>query len=89
VRTVLKQLARTAGGLCGRSPQQRISRTVVKTLLYRVLMVLITVLIALLVTGNTGQALSIGIVANGIKTATYYGYERLWSRISWGTTADD
>jgi len=67
-----------------RSPHQRMSRALVKTLLYRVLMVVITVAVALLVTGNTEQALSIGLVANLVKTGTYYGYERLWDRISWG-----
>lgn len=60
------------------------SRAVVKTLLYRTLMVVITVVVALVVTGNTGAALSIGLVSNLIKTGTYYGYERLWDRIEWG-----
>lgn len=60
------------------------SRALVKTLCYRVLMIAITVFVALFVTGNTGEALSIGAAANVVKTGTYYGYERLWDRISWG-----
>jgi uncharacterized membrane protein len=60
------------------------SRALAKTLLYRTLMVVITVTVALFVTGNTAQALSIGLVANLVKTVTYYGYERLWDRIAWG-----
>jgi uncharacterized membrane protein len=64
------------------------SRVLVKTLLYRTLMVLITILVAFFVTGNTGDALSIGLAANIIKTGTYYGYERLWDRISWGLATD-
>lgn len=60
------------------------SRALVKTLCYRVLMVAITVLVAFFVTGNTGEAVSIGAAANVVKTGTYYGYERLWDRISWG-----
>jgi len=60
------------------------SRALVKTLLYRTLMVIITVVVALVVTGNTAQALSIGLVANIVKTVTYYSYERLWDRIPWG-----
>lgn len=67
-----------------RSPHQRLSRALVKTLLYRILMVVITVAVAFLFTGNTGDALSIGILSNLIKTGTYYGYERLWDRITWG-----
>jgi len=43
-------------GLFTRSPHQRMSRALVKTLLYRVLMVVITVLVAFVVTGNTGEA---------------------------------
>jgi len=61
------------------------SRTAVKTALYRALMVLVTVLVAFFVTGSTGDALQIGLVANVVKTGTYYGYERLWARVSWGT----
>jgi len=60
------------------------SRTVVKTALYRVLMVAVTVLVAYLFTGDTTDALQIGVAANVVKTATYYGYERLWARIAWG-----
>jgi uncharacterized membrane protein len=60
------------------------SRALVKTLLYRTLMVAITITVAFFVTGNTGEALSIGLVANVVKTGTYYGYERLWDRIAWG-----
>ncbi|MFC6720087.1 DUF2061 domain-containing protein [Halobacteriaceae bacterium SHR40] len=67
-----------------RSPHQRLSRVLAKTLLYRILMVLITIAVAFLFTENTGDALSIGILSNLIKTGTYYGYERLWDRITWG-----
>lgn len=47
-------------------------------------MVAITIAVALLVTGDVAAALEIGVVANVIKTGTYYGYERLWDRIAWG-----
>jgi uncharacterized membrane protein len=60
------------------------SRALVKTLMYRTLMVVITISVAFFFTGDTGDALSIGFVSNLIKTGTYYGYERLWDRISWG-----
>ena len=48
------------------------------------LLIVITVAVAFWFTGDTGQALSIGLVANVVKTGTYYGYERLWDRILWG-----
>ncbi|CDK40881.1 hypothetical protein DM2_1545 [Halorubrum sp. DM2] len=59
-------------------------RAVVKTLCYRALMVTITVVVAWLVVGDVGQAASIGLVTNAVKTLTYYGYERLWDHVSWG-----
>jgi len=64
---------------------ERLSRSVVKTLSYRVLMIAIAVVVAFAVTDDVGAALNIGIVANVVKTGTYFGYERLWARISWGT----
>lgn len=67
-----------------RSPVQARSRALAKTLLYRALMVVITVLVAFVVTSNVGDALNIGIAANVVKTGTYYAYERLWDRVSWG-----
>lgn len=68
----------------GRRPRQRLSRAVVKTLGYRLFMVCITVSVAFLVLGDTGEALSIGVVANALKTGTYFLYERAWDRIDWG-----
>lgn len=60
------------------------SRALVKTLLYRVLMICVTVSVAFAVTGDAVAALNIGIVANLVKTVTYYVYERAWDRIDWG-----
>jgi uncharacterized membrane protein len=71
-------------GLLTRVPVQGRPRAVVKTLLYRVLMVVVTVAVAYLFTGDTAAALNIGIVTNVIKTGTYYVYERAWDRVSWG-----
>ncbi|WP_299330779.1 DUF2061 domain-containing protein [Haloplanus sp.] len=68
----------------GRRPRQARSRAIVKTLCYRLLMIVITVAVALVVVGDLGEAASIGLVANLAKTATYYAYERLWDRIAWG-----
>ena len=61
------------------------SRSLVKTLVYRLLMVLITIAVAYAVTGNAVDALNIGVVTNVIKTLIYYGYERAWTHITWGT----
>lgn len=60
------------------------SRVIVKTLCYRLFMFLITAAIALLVTGSLGEALSIGVATNLLKTVTYYAYERAWAHVTWG-----
>jgi len=70
--------------LVSRSALQARRRAVVKTLCYRLFMVLITVTIAFVVVGDAGDALNIGIAANVLKTGTYYLYERTWDHISWG-----
>lgn len=67
-----------------RAAHQERSRAIVKTLFYRVLMILITVAASLVIVGDLAEAASIGLIANTVKTGTYYGYERLWDRISWG-----
>lgn len=67
-----------------RAPLQARRRAVVKTACYRLVMVLVSVAVAFLVVGDVSQALSIGLATNVIKTATYYGYERIWDRIAWG-----
>lgn len=70
--------------IVSRSPHQARLRAIVKTLCYRLLMVFITVAVAWLVVGDVTDALNIGLVANVVKTGTYYTYERLWDRIEWG-----
>ena len=70
--------------LLSRSALQHRRRALVKTLCYRLLMVAITVLVAWAVVGDATDALNIGIAANVVKTGTYYTYERVWDRISWG-----
>ena len=67
-----------------RYPLQLRSRAIVKTLLYRVFMVVLTIAVVFAFTGSVGDAVNIGIVTNVAKTGTYYVYERSWDRIAWG-----
>lgn len=66
------------------SPLQARRRAVIKTLGYRLVMVLITVVVAWAFVGDVNDAVNIGLVANAVKTGTYYGYERLWDHVTWG-----
>jgi uncharacterized membrane protein len=70
--------------VAARPPRQPRSRALLKTLGYRLLMIVVTVVVAWAVVGDLGEAASIGLVANLVKTGTYYAYERLWDRVAWG-----
>lgn len=59
-------------------------RTLVKTVLYRIVMVLVTIIVAFAFIGNVSDAVNIGIAANLLKTGTYYAYERAWAHVTWG-----
>ena len=71
-------------GLFSRSALQARKRALVKTACYRLVIILVTVAVAWVFLGDIGNALNIGIVANVVKTGTYYLYERLWDHIAWG-----
>jgi len=70
--------------LVSRSALHARKRALAKTLCYRALMVAITVLVAWLVVDDVNAAVNIGLVANVVKTVTYYSYERLWDHVAWG-----
>ncbi|GAB7120360.1 DUF2061 domain-containing protein [Natrinema pallidum] len=57
------------------------ARALCKALCYRVLMLCTTLVIALAVTGDPGTAIDLGVATTVVKTATYYGYERLWNAL--------
>ncbi len=59
-------------------------RTLVKTLIYR-LFVVLTVWLMLVVMGQEAdESLGVSIIANIGWTIAYYFYDRLWLRIKWG-----
>lgn len=67
-----------------RNTHEGLKRSIAKTVVYRGVMVLITVIVAFFFTEDAGTSVSIGIVTNAVKTFTYFGYERLWARVGWG-----
>ena len=78
-----------AGEFLSRSALQARKRAILKTIGYRFFMLLITVMVAWAFVGNLSDAVNIGLVANLLKTGTYYLYERTWDRITWGVTPLD
>lgn len=59
-------------------------RSFVKSLSWRVIGTLDTIIISWVVTGTLSLALSIGAVELVSKMLLYYFHERLWNLIKWG-----
>lgn len=59
-------------------------RSIVKSISWRIVGTLDTVLISWFVTGDTKMALSIGSVELVTKMVLYFFHERAWSKIKWG-----
>ncbi|MDX1326177.1 MAG: DUF2061 domain-containing protein [Arenibacter sp.] len=59
-------------------------RSVVKSISWRFIGTLDTVLISWVVTGTLTVAFSIGVVELFTKMILYFFHERIWDRIQWG-----
>ena len=59
-------------------------RSVVKSITWRILAVIITWTVVYSYTGNVGGSLKITITAAGVSIITYYFHERIWNNIEWG-----
>jgi uncharacterized membrane protein len=59
-------------------------RSLVKSLTWRVGGVVITTLVALVMTGKAEMAMKIGLADMAFKFFIYYGHERLWTMIPYG-----
>ena len=63
---------------------EKMRRSLVKTISWRVIGTLDTIVISYLITGETNLALSIGFVELITKMLLYFFHERAWNRIKWG-----
>ena len=59
-------------------------RSLLKTITWRVLATIITVLGVKLISDDWGIASSLGIGINLLKMGFYYFHERVWNRVKWG-----
>jgi len=59
------------------------SKSLVKSISWRILGTLDTIVIAWVLTGTLSVALSIGSIEIFTKFILYYGHERLWNKIEW------
>ena len=60
-------------------------RSVVKTISWRTVGALVTVIVSYFVTGNLVMAASIGSIEVITKMILYYFHERAWNRLKFGT----
>jgi uncharacterized membrane protein len=60
-------------------------RTIIKAISYRALVTSILAMISWTFTSNAEQTTLISVIYAVLATIGYYGHERLWNRISWGT----
>lgn len=59
-------------------------RSLVKSLIYRILAVVVLAVMAYWVTGNGHDTVIITAIAQAAKTLLYYLHERFWAHINWG-----
>ncbi|RXK12805.1 hypothetical protein CP965_09530 [Halarcobacter mediterraneus] len=63
-------------------------RSVVKTVSWRTVGTLDTIIISYFITGNLTMAASIGSIELVTKMVLYYFHERAWNKISFGKTKE-
>lgn len=68
--------------------KEKVGRSVVKAIGWRILGTLDTILIAYFVTGTITQALSIGFIEWASKMVLYFVHERSWNMFHWGKKCD-
>jgi uncharacterized membrane protein len=60
------------------------TRSWAKSLIWRVIGVVLLGVIAYLVTGNWEQMTLITLIFHGLRVVLYYSHERIWDRVAWG-----
>ncbi|MDP5081984.1 MAG: DUF2061 domain-containing protein [Winogradskyella sp.] len=65
-------------------PQEKLKRSIVKTISWRVVGTLATVTISYAVTGTLALAFSIGGLELISKMVLYFFHERAWNNLKWG-----
>ena len=63
-------------------------RTLVKTLVYRIWVILSSYIVIVLTGQTWAQALIPTIILNVLWSISYYSYDRLWQKTKWGILDD-
>ena len=67
-----------------KAQDEKIKRSLLKTISWRIIGTLDTIFISWLITGRLNLALSIGLVELVTKMVLYFFHERAWNKIKWG-----
>lgn len=65
------------------------NRSLAKTITWRILATVTTILLVWLAFGQIDKAVGVGIAEFIIKMIVYYSHERAWARVSWGLVSYD
>lgn len=71
-------------GEVGVQSSEKPMRSVLKTISWRVIGTVDTIVISWLITGHIALALSIGSIELITKMVLYFFHERIWNKIKWG-----
>lgn len=74
----------TNQNLKSEKPVEKLKRSVVKTISWRIVGTITTIIISWLITGTLALAFSIGFIELISKMALYFLHERTWNNIKWG-----
>ncbi len=68
-------------------PKETLGRSVLKTVSYRLVILILDFIAIYLFTGKIKVAVGFMIVSNVYTTLCYFLHERIWNRIKWGKAA--
>ncbi len=63
---------------------EHIKRTLLKTISWRMIALLTTIIVVYIYTGKVKESLAVGFSANLLKMFLYYIHERLWNKVRYG-----
>lgn len=68
----------------GKKPEEKLKRSVAKTISWRIVGSITTISISWIITGTLALAFSIGIIELISKMFLYFFHERAWNKLKWG-----
>ncbi|MDA9036066.1 DUF2061 domain-containing protein [Flavobacteriaceae bacterium] len=68
----------------GNASHEKVSRSLLKAISWRLIGTIDTIIIAYFITGTISQAISIGFIEWGTKLVLYFFHERIWNKFQWG-----